>query len=133
MAPRPRSTNRSLVLANRIANVGTGINVEWRHAGGGSNANAFSYNQISATRVGVFVDVLEDHNSIVGNIFRGTRATPVILQGSSYNTIRGNMACPGGSAPLIVQQAGLSQSGAVARSRHNRLVDNERTSPCRAA
>ena len=127
------STNRSLVLANRIANVGTGINVEWRHAGGGSNANAFSYNQIAATRVGVFVDVLEDHNSIVGNIFRGTRATPVILQGSSYNTVRGNLACPGGSAPFIVQQAALSQSGALARSGHNRLVDNERTSPCRAA
>lgn len=127
------STNRSLVLANRIANVGTGINVEWRHAGGGSDANAFSYNQIAATRVGVFVDVLEDHNSIVGNIFRGTRATPVILQGSSYNTVRGNLACPGGSAPFIVQQAALSQSGALARSGHNRLVDNERTSPCRAA
>ncbi len=127
------STNRSLVLANRVANVGTGINVEWRHAGGGSNANAFSYNQIAATRVGVFVDVLEDHNIIAGNVFRGRGATPVILQGSSYNTVRGNMACPGGSAPFVLQQAALSQSGALARSSHNRLVNNERTSPCRAA
>jgi parallel beta-helix repeat protein len=127
------STNGSLVLANRIANVGTGINVEWRHAGGGSNANAFSYNQIAATLVGIFVDVQEDDNSIVGNSFRGGRATPIILQGSSYNTVRGNTACPRGSVRFVLQQAALSQSGALARSSHNRLVDNERTSPCRAA
>jgi hypothetical protein len=127
------STTRSLVLANRIANVGTGINVEWRHAGGGSSANVFSDNQIAATQVGVFVDVQEDRNIIMGNSFRGRRATPVILQGSSFNTVRGNMACPGGSAPFVLQLAALSQSGALARSSHNRLVDNERTSPCRAA
>jgi parallel beta-helix repeat protein len=127
------STNGSLVLANRIADVGTGINVEWRHAGGGSNANAFSYNQIAATLVGIFVDVQEDDNSIVGNSFRGGRATPIVLQGSSYNTVRGNMACPRGSVRFVLQQAALSQSGALARSSHNRLVDNERTSPCRAA
>jgi hypothetical protein len=127
------STNGSLVLANRIANVGTGINVEWRHAGGGSNGNVFAYNQIAATRVGVFVDVQEDLNSIVRNVFRGTQATPVILQGSSNNTVRGNVACPASSAPFVVQQAALSETGALARSSHNRLVDNERTSPCRAA
>jgi copper-binding protein NosD len=127
------STNGSLVLANRIANVGTGINVEWRHAGGGSNGNVFAYNQIAATRVGVFVDVQEDLNSIVRNVFRGKQATPVILQGSSNNTVRGNVACPASPAPFVVQQAALSETGALARSSHNRLVDNERTSPCRAA
>ncbi len=127
------STNVSLVEANRITDVGTGINVEWRHAGGGSNANTFAYNQISATQVGVFVDVQEDANAILGNVFSGAHATPVILQGSSHNIVRGNMACGGGLAAFVIQRAALSQTGALARSSDNRLIDNERTSPCTAA
>jgi hypothetical protein len=126
------STNLSLVEANRMSSVGTGINVEWRHSGGGSNANAFANNQIAATEAGVFIDVQEDDNAIVGNVFRSTHATPVILQASSHNTVRGNMAC-GGSGAFVVQRAALSQTGAVARPSDNRLVANERTSPCRAS
>ncbi len=127
------STNLSLVDSNRVSNVGTGINVEWRHSGGGSDGNAFAYNVIAATQAGVFVDVQEDYNTIVGNVFLGTRATPVILQGSSHNAVRSNLACATGSAPFVVQRAALSQTGALARSSDNELVDNERTSPCRPA
>ncbi len=126
------STNRSLVQSNRLSNVETGINVEWRHDGGGSNANTFAYNQIAASLVGVFVDVGEDANAIVGNVFGTPPATPVILQGSSHNTVRANMACAAGTAPFVVQRAARSQTGALARSSDNQLVDNERTSPCRA-
>ena len=125
------ATNRSLVAGNWIANVGTGINVEWRHAGGGSNANTFAYNHIAATQAGVFIDVQDDYNRIVGNVFSAPRMTPVILQGSSYNTVRGNVACAGASSPFVVQQAARSETGAPAQPRYNRLVDNARTTPCR--
>ena len=127
------STNLSLIEANWMQNVGTGINVEWRHDGGGSNANAIAYNQIAATEVGIFVDVQEDDYRIVGNLFSGAHATPVILQGSSHDTVHGNIACALGGAPFVIQRSALSQTGALARSGDNRLVDNERTSPCRAA
>ncbi len=127
------STNLSLVEANGMRNVGTGINVEWRHAGGGSNANALAYNQIAATEVGIFVDVQEDDYRIVGNHFSSARATPVVLQGSSHNTVQGNMACALAGAPFVIQRSALSQTGALARSSDNQVVDNEHTSPCRAA
>lgn len=127
------STNLSLVEANWMRNVGTGINVEWRHAGGGSNANALAYNQIAATEVGIFVDVQEDDYRIVGNLFRGAHATPVVLQGSSHNTVQGNMACALAGAPFVIERSALSQTGALARSSDNQVVDNEHTSPCRAA
>jgi Periplasmic copper-binding protein (NosD) len=127
------STNLSLVEANGMRNVGTGINVEWRHAGGGSNANALAYNQIAATEVGIFVDVQEDDYRIVGNHFSSARATPVVLQGSSHNTVQGNMACALAGAPFVIERSALSQTGALARSSDNQVVDNEHTSPCRAA
>jgi copper-binding protein NosD len=125
------STNLSLIESNRASNVGTPINVEWRHSGVGSNSNVYAYNDISATEAGVFIDVQDDNNAIVGNVFRAAKGTPVILQGSSYNTVRGNIACGASSAPFVVQRAASSQTGAVARSTHNRLADNERQTPCR--
>jgi Periplasmic copper-binding protein (NosD) len=127
------STNLSLIEFNRAWNVVGGINVEWRHSGGGSNSNVYAYNDISAAEAGVFVDVQEDDNAIVGNVFGSAHGTPVILQGSSHNTVRGNLGCAGGSAPFVVERAALSQTGALARSSDNRLVDNERTRPCRPA
>jgi parallel beta-helix repeat protein len=123
------STNRSLVAENWIANVRNAINVEWRHAGGGSNANTFAGNTIAAAQVGVFVDVQEDYNTIAGNAFTSAGTTPVVFQGSSHNMVRGNRACAASSA-FVVQRPGLSQTGSLAQSTNNRLISNERTGPC---
>jgi Periplasmic copper-binding protein (NosD) len=124
------STNGSLLAYNRISDVVTGINVEWRHDGGGSNANTFAHNRIAATQVGVFVDVRDDYNSIVANTFVGAHATPITFQGSSENLARNNVACPAGSQPFVVQQSARLPTGDVASARHNRVVDNVRTNSC---
>jgi hypothetical protein len=127
------STNQSLVAANRISKVRNGINVEWRHAGGGSNANTFAGNRIAADEVGMFVDVDDDNNAISQNAFTAAAATPIVLQGSSGNQVRENLACDAGTRPFVVQQSGLTQTGAIARSSHNTLAKNERTGPCTAS
>ena len=124
------STSNCLVLDNQISRSGTGINVEWRHAGGGSNANTFAMNRIAATQAGVFVDVRDDYNSILANTFLGAMATPIILQGSSNNLVRDNVACAAGSRPFVIQQPARLPSGAIARASQNRVVDNIRTTAC---
>lgn len=125
------STNRTLVSGNHLWRAATGINVEYRYGGVGSNTNTLSYNSIAATRVGVFVDVQEDYNSVVGNVFTG-RSTPVILQGSSFTLVRGNVTCAVGRQPVVVQQPALSQTGGLAWPSHNRLVSNGHTGACAA-
>ena len=44
------STNSSLIARNLIVDALTGINVEWRHEGGGSSRNTFADNRIVARR-----------------------------------------------------------------------------------
>jgi Periplasmic copper-binding protein (NosD)/Bacterial Ig domain len=124
------STSHSLVLGNQIFRSGTGINVEWRHDGGGSSANTFARNRIAATEAGVFVDVQDDYNSIVANTFVGAQATPITFQGSSENLARDNVACAAGPQPFVLQRPARSQTGDIAWPRHNRLVDNVRTNSC---
>jgi Right handed beta helix region/Bacterial Ig domain len=127
------STSHSLVLRNQISRSSTGINVEWRHDGGGSNANTFAQNRIAATQAGVFVDVRDDFNSIVANTFVGSEATPIIFQGSSENLARDNVACSAGSQPFVVERPALLPSGDVAGASNNRLVHNVRTNSCTAS
>jgi hypothetical protein len=127
------STSQSLVLRNQTSSSNTGINVEWRHDGGGSNANTFAHNRIAATEAGVFVDVRDDYNSIVANTFVGSEATPITFQGSSENLARDNVACAAGSQPFVVQRSARLPSGDVAEASHNRLVDNVRTNSCTAS
>ncbi len=127
------STSHSLVLRNQTSRSNTGINVEWRHDGGGSNANTFAENRIAATEAGVFVDARDDNNSIVANTFVGPQATPIIFQGSSANLARDNVACGAGSQPFVVQRAAQLPSGEIAWASHNRLVDNVRANSCSAS
>ncbi len=124
------STNDSLVAANRISGVSTGIDVEWRHAGGGSNANTFAGNRIAASEVGVFVDVLEDDNSITANTFTAAGAMPIVLQGSSGNVVSRNWGCGADTGDFVVQRSALTETGAIAQSSHNQLTSNARTGPC---
>lgn len=127
------STSQSLVLRNQTSDSNTGINVEWRHDGGGSNANTFALNRIAATEAGVFVDVRDDYNAIVANTFVGSEATPITFQGSSENLARDNVACATGSQPFVVQRSARLPSGNVAEASHNRLVNNVRTNSCTAS
>ena len=118
------STNASLIARNDISDVGTGINVEWRHAGGGSSANTFAGNSIvRATRAGLFVDVGSEANRIEGNHFVVGARPAIVLQGASANLVRGNVGC-GVGGRLIKQQAGRWEDGSLAEPRGNRVVGN---------
>jgi parallel beta-helix repeat protein len=124
------STEASLVTRNRIGDVGTAINVEWRHAGGGSRANAFTANTVvRASRTGVFLDVGSDANRVDGNRFLHGARPAIVLQGSSANVVRGNRGC-GGRGRMVVEQAGRREDGALAQARANRLADNVEASSC---
>ena len=73
-------TNESLFARNTIADVATGINVEWRYDGNGSSGNTFEGNTIvRSTETGVF-DVQGDRNRIAGNTFAGGTGLAVVLQ-----------------------------------------------------
>jgi hypothetical protein len=118
------STNASLVARNEISDVGTGINDEWRHAGGGSNANTFADNEIlHAAQAGLFVDVGSEANRIEGNRFVGGARPAIVLQGASANLVRGNLGC-GVGGRLIRQQSGRWEDGSLAEPRRNRVVGN---------
>jgi parallel beta-helix repeat protein len=129
-----RSTNDSLISRNRIADVGTGINVEWRHRGGGSSRNHFTFNRVAAANgPGIFVDVEENENEIIGNRFAGGPRPAIILQGSSQNLVRRNRACGNSSGALVREQAAKREDGTISRPRGNRLIDNRNTGSCVAA
>jgi parallel beta-helix repeat protein len=114
------ATNQSLIAANRIARVSTGINVEWRHGGVGSSANTFARNLVREARVaGLFVDVGSDDNRIVENVFVGGRVA-IVLQGSSRNLLRGNWA----SGPLLHQRSAHFDDGSHAAPLDNRIVED---------
>jgi hypothetical protein len=129
-----RSTNDSLISRNRIADVGTGINVEWRHGGGGSNRNRFTFNRVAAAKgAAIFVDVEENENQIIGNRFVGGQRPAIILQGSSENLVRRNRGCGNKSGGLVREQTAKRENGTLARPRGNRLIDNRNTGSCVAA
>jgi hypothetical protein len=127
-----RSTNESLVSRNVIADVESGIKVEWAHGGGRSARNTFSLNRIEAPReVGVVLDVGADGNQIVRNTFVGGARPAIILQGSSDNVVARNRAC-GAQGPFLREQSARRDDGEPAESERNRLAGNVNSArPCR--
>ena len=118
------STNASLIARNLIAEVGTGVNVEWRHGGGGSRANTFVANRVVGARdAGMFIDVGSDANRIEDNVFVDGARPAIVLQGASDNLVRANHAC-GKAGRMVGQQAGHFEDGSRATARRNRVVGN---------
>jgi len=126
-------TNDSLIARNVIADVGTGINVEWRYDGAGSSANTFVENTIlRPADAGVFVDVEGDRNRIAENVVVGGSGPLVVLQGASGNLVTGNRACGRPGEPLVVEQSAHHDDGRAAHSLRNRLTANESATTCRS-
>jgi hypothetical protein len=124
------STNDSLIARNVVAGVGTGVNVEWRHAGGGSSANTFVANRIvGATDAGMFIDVGSDANRIEDNEFVDGARPAIVLQGASDNLVRANRTC-GTAGSLVGQQSGRFEDGSRASPRGNRVLDNGHAGAC---
>jgi hypothetical protein len=127
------STNDSLFSKNLVVRAGTGINVEWWHEGQGSTNNTFSSNRIvSARRNGLFVDVGDDGNQIVRNVFVGGGRPAIVLQGSSDNVVRRNVGCAAGDEELVREQSAYYDNGVRARPRRNRVTGNITAGSCRA-
>lgn len=116
------STNRSLFKGNTIQDVKTGINVEWRYQGVGSNQNRFVGNEIANAERGLFIDVGDDGNLAEGNLFANV-AAPITLQGSSGNVIRSNRACSSGGR-LVSEVVGLWEDQTLAVPRDNSIARN---------
>jgi len=125
------STNGTLVGRNLISAVDTGINVEWRYDGVGSQHNTFQSNRVAdARKHGVYVGPGENGNIIVGNEFvRGSRPA-ILLQGSSGNRVNGNRGC-GSHGGLVAQTDGRSDRGATVRSEGNETSGNTDQASCR--
>jgi Periplasmic copper-binding protein (NosD) len=121
------STNSSRVSGNRISCVKTGIAVEWRYDGIGSNGNSFIDNTIFSADRGLVIEVGDDSNHVERNVFINV-FTPIAFQGSSNNTVSGNQAC-GNTDAVVTESDGRSQSGALVYSKNNRLSGN-RSRPC---
>ncbi|MEA2254684.1 MAG: hypothetical protein QOG35_729 [Solirubrobacteraceae bacterium] len=125
------STNDSLIAHNHIADVGTGINVEWRHAGGGSSTNTFAANEIvHARNAGLFVDVGSDANRIEGNVFVGGARPAIVLQGASNNVVRDNRGCAAAGGRMVGEQAGRWEDGSLATPGSNRIAGNVDGAAC---
>jgi parallel beta-helix repeat protein len=125
------STNDSLISKNLLADVGTGINVEWRYGGIGSKSNSYSFNRIlGARKAGVFIGVGSDDNRIVGNTFLDGLRPAIVLQGSSDNTVRGNRGC-GADGDLVQEVSAKRDDGSVAKPQGNRMAANRNASACR--
>jgi parallel beta-helix repeat protein len=126
------STNDSLFARNIVTGSRTGINVEWWHDGQGSTRNTFTSNRIvSAAKGGLFIDVGDDGNQIVENVFVGGARPAIVLQGTSDNVVRRNVGCPAGDEELVREQSAYYDSGARAVPRRNRLSGNTTSSSCR--
>ena len=125
------STNDSLFARNVVAGARTGINVEWWHDGQGSTRNTFTSNRIvSASKGGLFVDVGDDGNQIVENVFMGGARPAIVLQGTSDNVVRRNVGCRAGDE-LVREQSAYFDNGGRAVPRRNRLSGNTTTNSCR--
>jgi parallel beta helix pectate lyase-like protein len=115
-------TNDSLFADNRIADVATGINVEWRYEGAGSNGNTFARNAITRpTDAGIFVDVAGDRNRLADNVVLGGSGPAIVLQGASDNVVTGTTACTRGGERVVVQQSAHFDNGQPAHSLRNRV------------
>jgi parallel beta-helix repeat protein len=125
-----RSTNRSLIARNLIVDALTGMQVEWMHGGGGSKRNTFALNRIVSAETGIFVDVGGDQNRIVGNVFVGGSKPAIVLQGSSDNLVRGNVACGMRGGSLIGMESARWEDGSEAHSRGNELSGNRSAGSC---
>jgi hypothetical protein len=124
-------TNESVFARNTIADVATGINVEWRYDGNGSSDNTFEANTIvRPSETGLFVDVQGDNNRIARNTFAGGTGPAVVLQGASGNLVTGNRACGRPGQPLVVQQSAHHDDGRAAHSLRNRIEANEALDAC---
>ena len=127
------STNDSLFSRNVVVETRTGINVEWWHEGQGSTRNTFTANRIvSATKGGLFVDVGDDGNQIVDNVFVGGALPAIVLQGSSDNVVRRNLGCPAADEKLVREQSAYYDNGRRAVPRRNRMSGNTTGISCRA-
>jgi parallel beta-helix repeat protein len=125
------STNDSLFAGNVVSGARTGINVEWWHDGQGSTRNTFSSNRIfSATKGGLFVDVGDDGNQIVQNVFVGGARPAIVLQGTSDNVVRRNLGCGAGNEALVGEQSAYNESGTRAVPRRNRVSGNSTGTSC---
>jgi parallel beta-helix repeat protein len=125
------STNDSLISKNLLADVGTGVNVEWRYGGAGSKSNSYSFNRIlGARKAGLFIGVGSDDNRIVGNTFVDGLRPAIVLQGSSENTVRSNLGC-GTDGDLVHEVSAKRDDGSVAKPQGNRMVANRNASACR--
>jgi hypothetical protein len=126
-------TNDSLFADNRIADVATGINVEWRYEGAGSNSNTFARNAIARpTDAGIFVDVAGDRNRLADNLVIGGSGPAVVLQGASDNVVAGTAACARGGERIVVQQSAHFDNGQPAHSLRNRVVTTGSRPACPA-
>jgi hypothetical protein len=124
-------TSDSLFARNVIADVRTGINVEWRYDDAGSSGNTFEANTIlRPADAGVFVDVEGDRNRIADNLVVGGSGPLIVLQGASGNVVAGNRGCERPGQPLVVQQSAHHDDGRAAHSLRNRLADNESAATC---
>ena len=124
-------TNDSLFARNTIADVDTGINVEWRYDDAGSSGNTFEANTIlRPVEAGVFVDVEGDRNRIVDNVVSGGIGPAVVLQGASGNLVAGNVGCSRPGQELVVQQSAHHDDGRAAHSLRNRLRGNRSAEAC---
>jgi hypothetical protein len=124
-------TTDSVFARNQIADVATGINVEWRYDGAGSSDNTFEHNRILRPReTGVFVDVAGDRNRIAGNLVAGGAGPAIVLQGASDNVVVGNRACARGDEPVLRQQSAHHDDGRAAHSLRNRLAANRSLDRC---
>jgi parallel beta-helix repeat protein len=127
------STRDSLFSKNVILDAGTGINVEWFHDGQGSTHNTFTANRIvSASKGGLFVDVGDDGNQVVRNVFVGGSRPAIVLQGTSDNVVQDNLGCRAGDEDLVREQSAYYDSGLRAVPRRNRVTANIARGPCRA-
>lgn len=123
------STNHSIVAANVLRGVETGINVEWRYGNVGSADNSFHHNSIiDASRAGIFIDVGSDRNALSHNRIVGTRKA-IVLQGASQNLVTRNVFCarPRGR---VVEALGLWDNGSAAPATANRIDRNRAAASC---
>jgi Right handed beta helix region/Bacterial Ig domain len=123
-------TYRSLIARNLIVDALKGIQVEWWHEGEGSKRNTFAFNRIVSSETGIFVDVGGDSNRIVGNTFVEGMTPVIVLQGSSGNLVRGNVACRMRAGSLVELETASWDDGRPAVSRRNRVSGNKSTGSC---
>jgi hypothetical protein len=118
------STNGTTIAGNRIRDVLTGINVEWRYGGIGSSENVFAGNVVTGARkTGLFIDVGSDRNMVSDNLFKSV-GQPIVLQGSSGNHVTRNRACTSGDVPFVVERTGQWDDGSPAHATQNDISAN---------